>query len=96
MNAATKKILEEIDQLLGMTDSFQSRYDEEKHTIKSELFEDLHYFHTRSSYIFTAINKASEIGFLKRFKLAHVTLSKSQIDRIIATETNHAMPVILF
>ncbi len=80
MNAATKKLLEEINQLLEMTDTFQSRYDEEKHTIKSDLFEDLHYFQTRSKYIFEAINKQSEIGFLKRFKIAHVTLSKSQLD----------------
>ncbi len=80
MNAATRQLLKEIDTLLTMTDGFQARYDENKHTIKGDLFEDLHYFHTRAIFIFTAVKKDAEIGFLKRFRNTHVSLSKSQID----------------
>lgn len=80
MNAASRQLIKEIDTLLGMTDGFQARYNEEKHTIKSGLFEDFHYFHTRAVFVFAAVKKESELGFLKRFKMAHVSLNKSQID----------------
>jgi hypothetical protein len=80
MTASAKKLLEEIETLLTMTEGFQSKYDEEKHTVKEELFEELHFFYTRAKYIFEALKKDYEISFLRRFRISHVSLSKSQID----------------
>lgn len=82
MKTATKQLLDEIDVLLGMLLTFPERYNKNPNNILPDLYEDFVFFQTRLQYIFAAANKHEHDGFIKRFRIAHVQLNKSQIDPI--------------
>ncbi len=83
MNAAAKKIIDEIDQLLQLSSDFVERHNNQpNNNIGAELYEDLLYFHTRVVFIFQSLKKTSFDGRLHRFKITHLHLTKSTIDRI--------------
>lgn len=81
MNAAAKKLIDEINELLSLSEDFPEKYDNYsvKGKIGGELYEDLLFFHKRVKYIFSSLKLEDYNGRVNRFKFTHVTLDKSYI-----------------
>lgn len=86
MKAIAKKLVDEINELLELSATFNDRYAKgTDDNIGTDLYEDFLYFYTRVGFIFKSIKKDTIDGKLKRFYLHHIRIAKNPIDGIEET-----------
>lgn len=80
MNAATRTLIDEINELLNLSANFFDRYNESGNApIKTDLYEDLVYFNNRCKHIFSSIDNKTFLSRLRNFAF-HISLEhKSQL-----------------
>ena len=82
MKAITKTLLDTIDTMINMSNTFNERYDKLQHTIEPDLFEDFVYFANRGKFIGETLERSDFLGIMKRFRFVHVSpeMGKTTID----------------